>query len=86
MDYNNIDLQEIEQVLNIKPFNMYNRSTPKTLRNKLFDTWDQVSDFLSVGVPRINTSQYKSCDIYGYELVCDNHFIKIYYNIENYNT
>jgi len=73
IDFYSLTLEEIEKYLNIKKVKD-KESLPSHIETSTFDDFESVEDFLN---------QFKGTldlfTVYGYELVHDNHYIKLYY-------
>lgn len=79
MDFYNMSLEEIEQVLKIKPINKNTLEFKISNEEKIFDEWEEVQDFLKkLKLQEIYNPTY-SINVLGYEIYKE-HYIKLYWN------
>lgn len=78
MDCSQYPLEKIEELLKIRPFDK-ERYMGQNIHYKIFDDWNEVEDFLRINRKSIRHDLSFNC--LGYELVHDNHYIKIYFQL-----
>ncbi|MCA1021614.1 hypothetical protein [Halobacillus litoralis] len=75
IDFYSLDIQEIEDYLKINHINQTTHDINQ-METSIFDEWEDVHQF---------KQQFKgstdSLTIFGYDLIHDNHFIKVYYKV-----
>lgn len=77
MDFYNMSLEEIEEVLRIKPINK-NILDKHNSQEQIFDEWEQVQDFLKkLKLQQVYNPTY-TINVLGYEIYKE-HFIKLYW-------
>lgn len=84
MDMNSLSLTEIEQHLNIRPYDHEFFKGERGISEKILDTWQEVVEFIRN--QKAQDSMYTSFHVLGYELIQDNHYIKIYHKTNVYFT
>ncbi|MCA1064425.1 hypothetical protein QTG56_22685 (plasmid) [Rossellomorea sp. AcN35-11] len=78
MDFYMLSIGEIEKELNIAPFD-HTKHEKKGIRDRIFDDWEEAAEFIKELRNDRNMHLIVSC--LGYELVEDNHKVKVYYKI-----
>lgn len=78
MNYDEMDLKEIEAVLKIKPVDKESLQFRRSYEYEDFDTWEEVEVFLKELKIRGMESYHCFISILGYEIIMD-HYIRVYY-------
>ena len=78
LDLEAMELFELEAHLNINPVRDFNKDKD----SKLFDGWFEVASELKY-LRDLSRDPSYMVSILGYELIEDNHFIKLYYSVRN---
>jgi hypothetical protein len=84
MDLDSLSLPQIEQYLKIRKFNREYFQNERGVSDTILDSWGEVEQFIRFYKKR--DTMYRSFSVLGYELVNDNHYIKVYYYTEIYTT